>query len=1226
MPSLEALAKFRASFRSIGNEATISVAQRIPLEDMDLPDTEALSLSAEKNPPQDTAQPDQAEPQAKNKFDIHSNEDEDEDNFFDDFSALIPSDPETLNRLEDIPIPEPPEAEAPEAEAPEEPPEQPSEEPPGAQESDELPPDIPGELNIPEADIPGIDDEELPTLEELSNIAKEDPVIDESDIPTFEELSEELAENKNAPESDIPEAEVPKGDSQEPADGELPNEELPDIPELDETELPSLDELPSEDLQEPADGELPNEELPEIPELDETELPSLDELPSEDLQEPADGELPNEELPEIPELDETELPSLDELPSEDIQEPADGELPNEELPEIPELDETELPSLDELPEAEIPELDETGLPPLEELPEADIPELDETGLPPLEELPEADIPEAEVSEADEQDIPDLAIPEPDETLDEQNIPEVDIPEVDSPAAEVPEEVQPDSAPKETPPEAEAERPQAEASEEKPADPPPEEQIFNEDIKIPDIDLPTAGGNASGDGVSLDAFDSFKMDGEDGSEDLSKYALNVTDEFSIFPQHNDIEEIQLSNEELQRLQKTLAGYPLNLRVVCEQIIAEEAVDPSKMSHFVKALVKGASMREAASLASKILDRSISIPKNFEKKTGEALEAEHATFTYFFIHKFIPVFRLFVLVALVAASLFYLIHRFVYTPIYADTIYQKGYDQLLAGDYTKANERFTEALHLHRKKRWFYQYAEAFKNSRQFIFAREKYDLLLLNYPQDKKGVMDYAAMETELSNYKKADTLLWRNILDYKVDDKDALLAVGDNGLAWGDTEPEQYEVARKAYARLLERYGYNPAVLERMMKYFIRTDNLKEVLPLQRYFMGDPKNKVSPNPISNEALAELGGYLLDKKFETAPGVVPNEFVSRIDGIRDVLLRSVELDPALPEPHYHLARYYRHFENPQDERTTLENAVKLFDAAQEESVRRLRMRIDTEQRYAEVLINNREFFPAEDHLKKGIDLYEDALNRKLISRSSQFGKLYANMGDIEYFTKDGNMGTALEYYARAEQNDWAPPEMQYRIGSAYYHQGKWADALKWFVSASSGMPFNRRILNALGNVAYLRGDYDIAQGYYTNLLALLDSDRARFSVLLPHDREDHMELAERLMVVRNNFGVTLEALTERTGNNAYRSQALGLYSESSRTWDVITRDPETMLRLRPGALSGPSINLAYLNGENALHPTSDYERRIYSHIDRDVLEPSPWETLTPQNFRLSDTLF
>jgi tetratricopeptide (TPR) repeat protein len=218
-----------------------------------------------------------------------------------------------------------------------------------------------------------------------------------------------------------------------------------------------------------------------------------------------------------------------------------------------------------------------------------------------------------------------------------------------------------------------------------------------------------------------------------------------------------------------------------------------------------------------------------------------------------------------------------------------------------------------------------------------------------------------------------------------------------------------------------------------------------------------------------------------------------------------------------------------------------------------------------------------------------------------------------------------METALAYYRQAEQNLWAPPEMLYRMGSAYYHLGRWDQAMDRFFAAAGDIPLNRRLLHAMGNVSYIRGNYFAAQGYYSRLLDLLEAERARFPLLLPHEREDHMELAERIMVARNNMGVAMEALSARTGNPAYRSGALSLYSESARAWDALTRDPQSMIRSGAGDLSMPGINLAYLNSRNILYPQGGYEPQLFMHIDKDVLEPSEWEALAPPAFRLSDQL-
>jgi len=766
--------------------------------------------------------------------------------------------------------------------------------------------------------------------------------------------------------------------------------------------------------------------------------------------------------------------------------------------------------------------------------------------------------------------------------------------------------------------------------------------------------PDAGTEATLEDISEDGFDSFSPDsgslgdgfGDIGSMDdfgnLEDFGIPGLDTgFDAAPgkgkapgkkgkaskgDANEVEEISLTLEELEQFQETLSSYPLNLRIACEELIAEKAVPPEQMSRLIRMLIEGAPANETAALAGKLLEKPIPIPKGYEKRTGEDLEAEQSSFAYIFVHNFLPVLRLFMAIALVVLSAGYLSYRYIYMPIKAEKIYKLGIERIDAGEYSRANERFLEAYRIHPKKPWFYTYARAFRDSRQYTLAEEKYrELLHFTAAKNKRGipekaaVLEYADLETNyIGDYQTADSIIRRNILDYFPMDKDALLALGDNNLIWGEYDKDRLEDAREAYAMLIERYGRTDPLLERMLKYFIRTDNLGQVLPLQSYFMYSEKRIISA-----ATLAEMAGYFLDKRLEKVRGV-PNEYLDQIGGIREILIRAIRQDPMLPESYYHLARYYNYFENYTDERLTLEVAVRAFESAKEESPKRIGYHINALRRYAEVLINAKEFFPAEENLIKGINVYQDGLSRRLLTRSPEYGKLYADLGDLEFFVKDGDMQTALDYYNYSEQNGWAPPEIQYRMGAAHYQLRQWGPALERFFTAFREMPFNRRILYALGNVSYMRGNYFAAQGYYDRLLEILEDDRSRLPPIAPTDDEDQLDLVERLMVAQNNMGVVLEALTERTGNINYRARAQGLYSDSERAWDILTRNPTTMIRMRPSSdITAPGVNPAYLNVQNSLRPIPGYEHQFFLRIDKDVLEPSAWEDLAPSGFRLSE---
>ena len=690
------------------------------------------------------------------------------------------------------------------------------------------------------------------------------------------------------------------------------------------------------------------------------------------------------------------------------------------------------------------------------------------------------------------------------------------------------------------------------------------------------------------------------------------------EEEVVKTEDNIDEISLSQGDVDNLLHTLTTYPLNLRITCEELIAEQVILPEQLSKLIRLLVNGASVRETADHVELITGKPVVIPKSFEKSSGAAFEAEQSSFAYIFVHNLLPVIRLFTFGALVLFSVLYLSYKFIYIPIKAESMYKRGYERIPVGEYQRANELFHDAFTLHRKKKWFYAYAEAFRDQRRYMLAENKYDELLRYYPRDKKGVLDYAALNTYyLMNYDKANRLLQRELLDYSPNDYDGLLAAGDNFLDWADSNPQKfydhYEDARFSYARLIEKYGWLPPIIERMLKYFIHTDNLKETLQLRVWFENDPKRR----KLSTPTLAELGGYLLDKQLEKTPGTVPDPYIESIESVRNMLLKAVMQDPYLPESHYHLARYYHNLGNTHEERLTLENAIRAFDLAKQESVKRRLYRVDTHYRYANLLINNKEFFLADEQAVRGIELFEDFMNRNLIPPSSQLGQLYALRGDLEYFVKSGNMEAAIANYKKAEGYGYAPPEVQYRMGAAYYQREDWRNALDYLFRASKELPLNRRLLFAMGNAAYQRGDYFAAKGYYDRLLDILETQRIRLPVLLPNDSIQFLETGERLMMARNNAGVVNEALARQTGNREYRSKAMVLYAESSRAWDAITRNPETMTRSRLTDSSGaPSINLGYLNANNALRPTSGYRPQIFVRIDKDALEPSRWEELAP----------
>jgi len=165
----------------------------------------------------------------------------------------------------------------------------------------------------------------------------------------------------------------------------------------------------------------------------------------------------------------------------------------------------------------------------------------------------------------------------------------------------------------------------------------------------------------------DGIDCGKEDSEASTDNLD--TLDDVDD-SFFPDFDKTfgelpedkkDKIELNDNDLRCLQETLAGYPLDLRIACEEIIAEQDVRHEQMVRLIRNLIRGATARETAALVSEIQEKPITIPKGFEKSSVEELEAWKSSFSYLFLRNILPMQRLVTLIALVAGSIFYFVWK-------------------------------------------------------------------------------------------------------------------------------------------------------------------------------------------------------------------------------------------------------------------------------------------------------------------------------------------------------------------------------------------------------------------------------------------------------------------------------------------------------------------------------------------------------------------------------------
>ena len=384
---------------------------------------------------------------------------------------------------------------------------------------------------------------------------------------------------------------------------------------------------------------------------------------------------------------------------------------------------------------------------------------------------------------------------------------------------------------------------------------------------------------------------------------------------------------LSDSQYKQFLANLADYPLNVRIAVENLLVKNEFTDEAQFEVVEKVLHKTPARQVAAHLEKMLDISIPVPRDFERRTASEYEVYKSSLQYQLRNRIIPGLIFAILALLLVFGLFQAVKNFIYKPLKANKLYKQGYELLQSDEYPQSEMKFNDAVKYELQKKWFYRYARGYRSHKQYQRAEKMYRNILYCFNHDKTAGIEYAQMECDdLENYEKAETVAKREVLDYHINDSDGILLLGDIYLAWGtEKDPLKLEDARKQYSSLVQLYGPTDVYMSRMMRYFIRTDNLREVLKLKERFY--PKEK----SLGAQDWTELSGYLLEKLYgQLAPA---DEYLrTHIEDVKEMLVRAVEADPSNPVAYYNLSRYFVQMNNGSSAIQTLEHAIDTFKKA------------------------------------------------------------------------------------------------------------------------------------------------------------------------------------------------------------------------------------------------------------------------------------------------------
>ena len=1037
----------------------------------------------------------------------------------------------------------------------------------------------------------------------------------------FGEQSTETVEEENyfdeEPESvEIPEVieEEPEILSEEAILEEIPSSEDDDFasPAIQDLFNPSdIDEIPEENIEETEesseldDFELPNidenlEVAEESSELDDFELPNIDES-IEETEESTEFDvfdLPNideniEETEESSELDDFELPNIDENieVAEESTELDDFDLPNidesiEVATESSELDDFELPNIDESIEVaeESSELDDFDLPNIDENIEEteESTEFDDFDLPNIDENIEGT---EESSELDDFDLPNI-----DENIDD--ISEVD--DFSSPAVNDlfnPSDIDDYN-------DIETEQP----SENQEAETFDISDIENLDFDIPETD---AQLGANSDNFETGNEDDFSFENQEfeipGFSDVEtssdvvapqpkpNVSLDEVD-FSGGLEGDKLPPNTLSDEQYKQFLKNFSTYPLNVRLAFENFIVQDEFTDDAEFEVIEKILNKAPARQVAALLEKMLDTSIPVPRDYEQRSAEEYEAYKKSVQYQLRNKIIPGTLIFMLMILIGWGLFNFTKHCIYIPAKANSLYKQGYALIEQNEFPQSKVKFDSAVKYRLSKNWFFKYARAYREKKQYQRSAQMYTNILRCFNNDKTAGLEYAQMELDdLANYERAEEILRREVLDYHVNDPDGILMLGDVFLEWGtEKDASKFDLAQEQYSSLLQLYKPNNLYHSRMMRYYIRTDNLAYVLAYKNLF--EPKEK----SLAPEDWTELSGYLLEKMYEPlTPSEEPLRY--KIEGLRGLLQRAVTTDSENPVATYNLAKYFVLTSENLYIESALRDAIEKFDNAKTLKRRDIYKYIDSYRLLGEFYVKSQDYLKAQEQFTQGISLYTVERDNAGFKGNAEIGNMYADLADIN-FEHSGDYIQAKENYKNAINLGYDNSSIRYRIGYIQYQQKNYLEALGSFMKAGEGNLKERNLLLAMANTLYLRGDDYAAEGYYAQLIDSLDKEIADQGIVFPQASEADYDIVNTYLCAANNYGVTLARLAKRTGDSSKNAHAIVQFQQSVRAWDALTRNQQTLVRL-------DGSNLALENIKYVSRPISTFEPSIYVEIPK-----------------------
>jgi tetratricopeptide (TPR) repeat protein len=398
-------------------------------------------------------------------------------------------------------------------------------------------------------------------------------------------------------------------------------------------------------------------------------------------------------------------------------------------------------------------------------------------------------------------------------------------------------------------------------------------------------------------------------------------------------------------------------------------------------------------------------------------------------------------------------------------------------------------------------------------------------------------------------------------------------ALADVYLKWGEVDKRRLDDARLWYNEVLFAYGAKSPILYKLLNCFIHLDDYKEVDRIRRVLEANPKIRVD-----GDIFARMAGYLIDK------GTVEN--------IRETLFFALRDNEYNPNLHFQIARYFNSIGDNVEEEKALRKSLFYYDFGGSLTREEQYNLLEANKMLGKYYLNKKDYIASQRYTSQAANMYENLLDRNLIKKTSQYGEIYSNYGEIFYYGLN-SYSTAYSLFRKAEENLFTTRELSFRKGYIKYDQNELDTAIVEIHKAELAREDNIPVMFSKANTLSLRGSYYAAISYYDNLIRLLNKMENEYDTLYPRDNDTHLSIIENYIRVYNNRGVTIYNLH---GNRSLSEVGYN-FTKSMEYYDYLSRDPDFLIR-------SDIRDLAYYNSRAVTYPDIDGKLYLYMDIPKD----------------------